>query len=152
MADNSRTREEANQLAFMRMTGSDPVLVDIRPAIEVVPGMTATTILTSGAPMPWTDYVGGQRDAIIGTALFEGLAETREDAIARLDAGEISVGGCHDHGCIGSLAGVYSASMNVFVVENMAFGNTGFCNMYEGTNPRRLNHGVYDNGVRDRLF
>ena len=42
MADNSRTREEANQLAFMRMTGSDPVLVDIRPAIEVVPGMTAT--------------------------------------------------------------------------------------------------------------
>ena len=89
MADNSRTREEANQLAFMRMTGSDPVLVDIRPAIEVVPGMTATTILTSGAPMPWTDYVGGQRDAIIGTALFEGLAETREDAIARLESAQV---------------------------------------------------------------
>ena len=152
MADNSRTREEANQLAFKRMISSDPVLVDVRPAIEVVPGMTATTILTSGAPMPWTDYVGGQRDAIIGTVLFEGLAETRDDAVDRLDAGEISVGGCHDYGCIGSLAGVYSASMNVFVVENKAFGNFGFCNMYEGTNPRRLNYGVYDDGVRDRLL
>jgi hypothetical protein len=42
--------------------------------------------------------------------------------------------------------------MPVFVVENRAFGNTGFCNIYEGTNPRRLNYGVYDQGVHDRLL
>ena len=145
-------REAANQTAFERMTESDPVLTDIRPAIEVVPGMSPMTILTSGPPMPWTEYFGGQRNAIIGAALFEGLAETREEAISKLDSGTIIVRGCHDYGCIGSLAGVYSASMKVFVVENRSFGNRGFCNIYEGTNPRRLNYGVYDEGVHERLL
>ncbi|HIM69087.1 MAG TPA: DUF1116 domain-containing protein [Gammaproteobacteria bacterium] len=134
------------------MAQSDPVLLDVRPAIEVVPGMTRTTILTSGPPLPWADYIGGQRDAIIGAVRFENLAETHDEAVAKLDAGDITVGGCHDYGCIGSLAGVYSASMNVFVVENRAFGNRGFCNIYEGANPRRLNYGVYDEGVRERLL
>ncbi len=118
----------------------------------MVPGFTPTTILTSGPPTPWPDYRGGQREALIGAALFETLAETRDEAIAKLDAGEITVGACHDFGCIGSLAGVYSASMPVFVVENTAFGNVAYCNIYEGSNPRRLNYGVYDDGVRERLL
>jgi hypothetical protein len=42
--------------------------------------------------------------------------------------------------------------MPVFVVKNQAFGNVAFCNIYEGSNPRRLNYGVYDEGVRDRLL
>ena len=109
-------------------------------------------ILTSGPPMAWADYSGGQRDAIIGGALFEGLAKDRDEAIAKLDAGEIEVGACHDFGCVGSLAGIYTASMPAFVVENRAFGNVACCNIYEGSNPRRLNYGVYDDGVRDRLL
>ena len=152
MSHDTSTREDANLRAFESMIGSDPVLRDVRPAIEAVPGMTRQTILTSGPPMAWDDYVGGQRDAIIGGALFEGLADDREEAEARLAAGEITVAGCHDLGCIGSLAGIYTASMPVFVVENAAFGNLGFCNMYEGTNPRRLNYGAYDAGVRERLL
>ena len=39
------------------------------------------------------------------------------------------------------MAGVYTASMPVFVVENRPFGNVGFCNFYEGNAPRRLNYG-----------
>ena len=152
MSHDTSTRADANLRAFESMTGSDPVLKDVRPAIEAVPGMTHQTILTSGPPMAWGDYVGGQRDAIIGGALFEGLADDREEAEAKLAEGEITVAGCHDLGCIGSLAGIYTASMPVFVVENAAFGNLGFCNMYEGTNPRRLNYGVYDAGVRKRLL
>jgi Protein of unknown function (DUF1116) len=143
---------EANQLAFERLTKADPVLVDVRPAGEFVRGFTPETILTSGPPMPWTDYVGGQGEAIIGGALFEGLAKDRDEAITKLDAGEIKVGACHDFGCVGSLAGIYTASMPVFVVENKAAGNVAYCNMYEGSNPRRLNYGVYDEGVRERLL
>ena len=89
-------------------------------------------------------YTGGQREGIIGGALFEALARDRIEAIAKLDAGEIKVGACHDFGCVGSLAGIYTASMPVFVVEDRAFGNVAFCNIYEGSNPRRLNYGVYD--------
>jgi hypothetical protein len=145
-------RAEANALAFERLTKSDPVLIDVRPVGDFVPGYAPNLILTSGPPTPWSDYSGGQRDAIIGGALFEGLATDRDDAIAKLDAGDIVVGACHDYGCIGSLAGIYTASMPAFVVENRAFGNLAFCNIYEGSNPRRLNYGVYDEGVKERLL
>lgn len=145
-------RAEANRLAFERLTEADPVLVDVRPAGKFIPGFTRETILTSGPPMDWPDYVGGQREAIIGGALFENLAKDRDEAISKLDAGEIKVGPCHDFGCVGSLAGIYTASMPVFVVENRTFGNIACCNIYEGSNPRRLNYGVYDEGVRERLL
>ncbi len=149
--DNATRRESANAEAFKRLNEAEPELVDIRAAIDVLPGMTRATILTSGPAMPWDQYVGGQRDAIIGGALFEGLAPDRATAEQRLAEGAIKVGGCHAFGAVGSLAGIYTASMPVFVVRNKSFGNIGYCNFYEGTNPRRLNYGVYDDGVRDRL-
>lgn len=152
MSSIETSRQKANAEAFARLTGAEPILKDLCAAIDVLPGMTRNTILTSGPPMPWSGYTGGQRDAIIGGALFEGLAGDREEAERRLAAGEIKVDGCHDHAAVGSLAGIYTASMPVFVVENAAFGNTAYCNMFEGTNPRRLNYGVYDTGVRERLI
>lgn len=145
-------RKEPNRLAFERLVRSDPVLTDLRPAIEVVPGLMRETILTSGPPMSWEAYSGGQANAIIGGVLFEGLARDPDDARKKLAAGQIKVEGCHDHDCIGSLAGIYTASMPVFVVENRANSNSAYCNMYEGTNPRRLNYGVYDDGVKERLL
>lgn len=145
-------RADANARAFESLVKADPVLLDVRRAIDVVPGMTPSTILTSGPPLPWTEYTGGQRNAIIGGALFEELASTAEEACEMLGSGKITVAGCHDHGCVGSLAGIYTASMPVFVVANKAAGNVAYCNMYEGSNPRRLNYGVYDEGVRERLI
>ena len=102
--------------------------------------------------MPWSAYTGGQREALIGGALFEGLAADREAAIAGFESGDIEVGGCQDYASVGSLAGIYTASMPVFVVENRANGNLGFCNFYEGKEPRRLNYGCYDEGVHERLL
>jgi len=144
-------REQANAEAARRLCASTPVLTDVRTALDVVPGMTANTILTSGAPMAWSHYTGGQRAAVLYGALFEGLAETEAEADRKLHAGEIVLGACHAHGCVGSVAGIYTASMPVLVVENTAFANTGFCNLYEGASHRRLNYGVYDDEVRDGL-
>ncbi len=152
MQDGSSLRAAANAEAFERLVKADPVVRDVQPAIDVVQGLERNMILTSGPPLAWSGYTGGQREAIIGGARFEGLADSREDAIAKLDAGKIIVRGCHDYGCVGSLAGIYTASMPVFVVENKTNGKVAFCNMYEGSNPRRLNYGVYDDGVRDRLL
>lgn len=145
-------RIAANDEAFRRLGTAEPVLTDVRPAIEVLPGMTRDTVLTSGPVLAWADYEGGQREAVIGGALFEGLAADRAEAERKLAGGEITVDGCHDHGCVGSLAGIYTASMPVFVVENKTTGKAGYCNMYEGTDPRRLNYGVYDEGVKARLL
>ena len=145
-------RVAANRTAFERLCGAEPVLVDLGPAIEHLPEMSRETILTSGPALPFSEYEGGQRDAIIGAAQFEGLAADRAEAVARLEGGDLRVGGCHDFGAVGSLAGVYTASMPVFAVRNETGGNLGYCNFYEGTNPRRLNYGVYDEGVKERLL
>src|SRR3990170_3167112 len=74
------------------------------------------------------------------------------DAEAKFPAGAIRIGACHDHGCVGSVAGIYTASMPVFVVENRAAGNVAFCNSFEGSSPKRLNYGVYDEEVRATLL
>ena len=148
----SRTLSGANAEAVERLCAADPVVVDVQPTGEVIPRYTPNLVLTSGAPLPWPEYTGGQRDAIIGGVLFEGLAATRAEAIAALDAGEVRVAGCHDYGAVGSLAGIYTASMPVFVVEDRAYGARAFCNFYEGKDPRRLNYGCYDEGVRQRLL
>ena len=148
---NKTSLATANDETFRRLTDSEPVLVDIRPAIEVAPGMHKNTVLTSGPPLSWHEYEGGQREGLIGGALYESLAKTRDEAIARFESGAIEVGGCHDFNCIGSLAGIYTASMPVFVVENRPYGNVGLCNIYEGKSPRRLNYGLYDEAIHTRL-
>ena len=145
-------RERANAEAVEHMWAADPVLVDVRPALEAVPGMSERTILTSGAPLAWDEYVGGQRSGIIGGALFQGLAADAEDADAKIRAGEIEVRICHDLGCTGSLAGIYTASMPVLVVENRPAGNRSFCNLFEGPSPQRLNYGLYNETVRESLL
>jgi len=139
--------ERANNMAYSRLTQAEPVLTDIQRAGDVIPGMTPSMILTSGAPLAWPEYYGGQRNAIMYGALYEGLADTLEAADRKLGSGEISLGSTHDHGCVGSVAGIYTASMPVFVVDNTAHGNQAFCNFYEGESRRRLNYGVYDEEV-----
>src|SRR2546423_778176 len=106
-APAARVAERANAEAIERMFAADPVLVDVLPAREIVPDMTERTILTSGSPLEWDEYTGGQRRGILGGAVYEGLAETFEAADAMIRAGEIELRVCQELGCIGSLAGVY---------------------------------------------
>lgn len=143
MTTDSR-RLAANVDAVERMVAARPVLVDVRPAGEVVPGMTPTTILTSGPPLAWDRYYGGQRHAILSAAVYEGLAPDLSTADTAIADGTITVAATHDHGCVGSVAGIYTASMPVFVVEDAGTGRRGFCNLYEGESRKRLNYGVFD--------
>jgi hypothetical protein len=101
--------------------------------------------------MAWPQYHGGQRAALIGGALYEGLATSEEEAAEKFASRDIVIGACHDYGCVGSVAGIYTASMPVFVVSNTTYGNVGYCNLYEGKTSRRLNYGLYDEGVKERL-
>jgi hypothetical protein len=151
MGETVTEREAANAEAVRRMTGAEPVLVDVRPAGEAVPGMAPNMILTSGPPMDWDCYYGGQRNAVIYGAMYEGLADGPEDADAKLTDGRIKLAATHDHGCVGSVAGIYTASMPVFVVENLAHGNRAYCNFYEGESRHRLNYGSYNDEVRNGL-
>lgn len=140
-----------NDVALARLAGVRPALVDVAPALDVVPGLRRTVVLTSGPTMPWVEYTGGQRTAVLGAAVHEGLAVDVDEADAALTAGRIEVAGCQDFGCVGSLAGVTSASMPVVVVEDTATGRRAYCTLFEGETPNRLNYGVWNPGVRENL-
>lgn len=142
---------EANARAVELLFSSDPVLIDVRPAIEVLPGLTGDTVLTSGPPMLWEEYSGGQRQALLGGVVYEGLAPDLAAAEKSLDAGDVRVAGCHDYQCVGSLAGVTTASMPVLVVEDRNTGHRGHCTLFEGEASARLNYGVYNDAVQQNL-
>lgn len=152
MKQNISLMEQANAKAVERMYNAEPVLIDIRRAIDVVPDMTPETILTSGASLPWEEYFGGQRNAIIGGALFEGLASDAEEAEAKIRDGRIKLRPCHDYHVVGSITGVTTASMAVFVVENIKHGNRAFCTLFEGEKRERLTYGSYNEDVHKNLL
>jgi len=124
--------EEANQLAVKRMLDADPVLVDIAPAIEVIPGLQDRMVTHSGPPITWNRMCGAQRGAIIGQVLFEEWAHTPEEARQMLDRGEILLTPNHHHQTVGPMAGTISANSWVYVVENKTYGNRAFCRQVEG--------------------
>lgn len=141
-------RDQANQRAFEQLTAAEPVLVDVQRAGDAVRGMAPNLILTAGAPLPWDQYAGAQRLAILYGAVYEGLAATVEEAEGKIRAGEILLGSTHEHGCVGPHAGIHTASMPVFVVEDRRTGKRGHCTFFEGdSTPRRLGLGCYGDDV-----
>jgi hypothetical protein len=133
MASDIKHRiEKANGEAVKRIIAADPVLIDVAPASEVVPGLADRMILHSGPPVTWEAMCGAQRGACIGMVLFEGWAGSKKEAIGLLERGEIRLEPNHHHQAVGPMAGTITASMWVFVVENRAFGNRAFCRQVEG--------------------
>ena len=124
--------EEANKIAVKKMIDAEPVLVDIAPAIEVIPGLKDKMVLHSGPPITWDKMCGAQRGAIIGEVIFEGWANTIDEAKRLLEKGEIALEPNHHHQAVGPMAGTISANSWVYVVENKTFGNKAYCRQVEG--------------------
>jgi hypothetical protein len=141
---------EANQTAVQRIMGSQPMLVGFGQAIDVVPGMTKTTILHSGPPIEWERMSGPMKGAVTGALVFEGLAADLDQAAELAASGDITFSPCHEHGCVGSMAGVTSASMFMHVVENKTHGNFAYTNLSEQL-AKILRMGANDQSVIDRL-
>ena len=122
----------ANDDAVRRINAAEPVLVDIAPAGEVIPGLADRMILHSGPPIDWQRMCGAQRGAAIGTVLFEGWANSADEAVRLLERRAIRFEPNHHHHAVGPMAGTITVSMPVFVVENKAFGSRAFCRQVEG--------------------
>src|SRR5437773_9001246 len=98
MASRMRERiEAANAQAVGRITSADPVLIDIAPAGEVIPGLVGRMILHSGPPVGWSRMCGAQRGACIGMVLFEGWAKNPAEAEQLLASGAITLEPNHHH-------------------------------------------------------
>ncbi|MGP8305386.1 oxamate carbamoyltransferase subunit AllG family protein [Vibrio sp. YIC-376] len=143
--------EAANEEAVTRIINSHPVLVGYGRAIDVVPGMTKTTILHAGPPVAWEDMNGPMRGAVTGALIFEGLASNLDEAFRLAGSGEITFSPCHEHDCVGSMAGVTSASMYMHVVKNQTYGNIAYTNLSEQM-AKILRMGANDESVVERLI
>jgi hypothetical protein len=143
--------EAANKEAVERIINSQPVLIGFDQAINVVPGMTKKTILHAGPPITWEKMNGPMKGAVTGALVFEGLAKDLEEAAELAASGEITFSPCHEHNCVGSMAGVTSASMFMHIVENKTYGNIAYTNLSEQLS-KILRMGANDQSVIDRLI
>ena len=142
--------DAANQTAVDRMMSARAILKAVAPAREVIPGMKDNLFLHAGPPIEWARMSGPLRGAILGAMIFEGLAADETAATAMVERGEVEFDSCHHHGAVGPMAGVISASMKVYVVENAEHGNKSFSNLNEGYG-KVLRYGAYSEDVLKRL-
>ena len=144
------TIAEANEEAIDRMLRGDPHLVDVIPAGEAVSELGEKLILHAGPPLDWTHMCGPMRGAVMGIAVFEGWAESLEEAEAAASGGHYEFAPNHHFDCVGPMTGMTTLSQPLMVVENKAFGNRAYCAINEGLG-KVMRFGGNDEEVRDRL-
>ena len=142
--------DAANGEAVDRMLRGDPVLVDVLPAEETVPGMRDRLLLHAGPPVEWDRMCGPMRGAVAGAAVLEGWARDLDEAEALAARGGIDFAPNHHHDAVGPMTGIITRSMPVMVVENRAFGNRAYCTLNEGLG-KVMRFGGNDAEVRARL-
>jgi len=123
--------DQANITAVNRLMEARPILKSVTTARDVIPDMKDNLLLHAGPPIEWERMSGPLRGALIGAMLFEGLAKSEADATSMVERGEVEFDSCHHHGAVGPMAGVISATMKVYVVENVEHGNKSFSNLNE---------------------
>lgn len=142
--------DTANQHAVERMMDARPILRGVAPARDVIPGMRPNLLLHAGPPIEWERMSGPLRGAVIGALIFEGLAKNEKEATALVQKGEVDFAPCHHHSTVGPMAGVTSASMMVYILENETHGNKAFSNLNEGYG-KVLRYGAFSDEVIAKL-
>jgi hypothetical protein len=142
--------DDANMEVVGRISRSQPVLVGMGVALDVIPGMHKRMILHAGPPIEWERMCGPTRGAIMGALIYEGMAENDTEAGKLAASGEIEFSPCHHHHAVGPMAGVVSPSMPVFIIENKIYSNRTFCTQNEGLG-KVLRYGGMGPEVNNRL-
>lgn len=145
-----RRIDDANKAAMERLLKAEPVLIDVMPASQAMPSLGYGRILHAGPPISWAQMCGPMRGAVAGIAVFEGWAETLEQAASQAAGGAFEFAPNHSETCVGPMTGVTTASQWVMVVENKAFGNRAYCAINEGLG-KVMRFGGNDESVRARL-
>lgn len=144
------TLREANRRVADRVLEAKPVLVDVVPAAHMAPVLRGKTLLHAGPPISYPEMTAPMQGSCVGAALFEGWAQSEEEARALLEGGAVDFIPCHHAGFVGPMGGITSGSMPVLKVVNQNGGNTACCTLNEGIGPV-LRFGAYSSEVIDRL-
>lgn len=124
--------DQANKEALEIIQSARPTLIGLGVAGEVIPGMTKDLILHAGPPITWERMSGPMRGGVMAGLMYEGLASTPDEAIELAASGKIRFDPCHHHCSVGPMAGIVTASMPVWIIENTTYGNKAYCTLNEG--------------------
>lgn len=142
--------EKANAEALKRIFEAEPVLVDVQPAGDVIPGLKKGMILHAGPPITWDRMCGPMRGAVCGIAVFEGLAPDLAAAEKAAAEGKFEFHPNHHFGAVGPMTGMVTPTQPVLIVENKTSGNRAYCTINEGLG-KVLRFGGNDEEVLNRL-
>lgn len=142
--------DSANREVCEKILCAKPVVIGLGKALDTIPGMKRNLILHAGPPITWQRMCGPMRGAVMGALIYEGLAKDEAEAEKLAASGDIEFTPCHHHSTVGPMAGVVSASMPVWIVENKAFGNRAYSTLNEGLG-KVLRYGGMGEEVYERL-
>lgn len=142
---------EANTAVIERIKSARPHWFGVVPAKSVIPVLDeGMVLLHAGPPIVWQDMTGPMQGACIGACLFEGWMANEQEAISKLEKGEVKFVPCHNVSAVGPMGGITSANMPVVVVQNITHGNFAYCNLNEGIGTV-MRFGAYGEEVQTRL-
>jgi Protein of unknown function (DUF1116) len=140
----------ANQEAVDRIESAQPHAVGVARARDVLPVLEGRSLVLAGPPIEFGRICDPQRRALAAACVFEGWAESRDEARELLAQGGVALhpGNHHDH--VGAMTGVCSPSMPVWVVEDEVSGTRAYSTFNEGPG-NTLWFGVGDDESIERL-
>ena len=150
MASKKELIDAANQQATERMIASRPFVVDIKMAIDVVAGMKERRVCHAGPPTELDEMVPSFKQAIFGGIMWEQWAKTPEEAKKLIRDGKVTIEPNHHHNGIGTMYGITTPSMQVFVVDDRVHGTRTTANIREET-VKALRYGCWDENVKRKL-
>lgn len=142
--------DTANRKGLHHILATQPVCKRLLPACELIPDFEKNVILHAGPPIEWENMCGPMRGAIVGAALYEGLAKDKTEAEHLLNKRKIVCQTSFSYGVMAPMAGAVSCSMPLFLVENETAGNIAYSPINEGIGDA-CRFGVYHPPVLARL-
>jgi hypothetical protein len=142
-------RAAANRSAVERVLAVRAQLVDVLPARDAL-GLAPGEFLHAGPPISWDAASGPLRGALMGAAVFEGLAADPDAAADLGRRGGFTLAPCHSRHAVGPMAGVVSPSMWMFILADATTGARTYCSLNEGLG-KVLRYGAYSPDVIERL-
>lgn len=140
----------ANKIAMERMAATDPMLVGIALAQDVLPGLTKKTLLHAGPPIEFARMCPPMQGAVYCALINEGLSHSVEEARALAQSGEITYAPCHQFGAVGPMTGLTTSSMPLWIIEDKTTHARAYVNVSEGQGVG-LRFGEYSEKTIERL-
>ena len=125
--------DQANAEVLRRLDTGVPMLVDVRAAADVVPGLGDRTLLHPGPAVAWDDVCDPLRRSMRAAVVAEGWAPDVDEADALLSTGRVALAAANEHSTVVPMATALGPSMPVWVVENAAGGTRAFAPIGQGS-------------------